>query len=644
MKLYLKIIQFIKPFWKLVVVAIFLTFFYVIFNNISLWVSVDFIRELFTTENQLTQVNDVVADSSSVSGKENKSTQQPDAGLIDAKSKNNLYKDINSAIKRIIIQKDKYDTLKVVCLVIFFSFLLKNISLYFKKVVVNFIQLKIINNIRNKLHNVMLHLPLSFFEKRHSGDLTSIVFNDVNSVNNVLRDSFGNMLLTPIQVISNLVILILISWKLSLITFTIVPVSGLLIVKIGQSIRRKSRRVFLKISGVVSVFQETISGIRIVKAFTAESKEISFFEKANAQYFKVLFRKNNLNFATSPLNETLGILILVSLLWYGGGLVYSNAGLAAEDFIRYLLFLFAMFQPLKDLSGLNNSLQTGFAAAERIFNVIDMEQEIYNKPGARELTGIHNSIRYSNINFRYNETDKEVLHDVNLEIKRGETVAFVGHSGSGKTTLVNLLPRFYELQHGRIEIDGVDVHEYTLHSLRKQMGIVTQDSILFNDTVRANIAYGVVLNTPEHEIIAAAKAANAWEFIEKMDNKLDTMIGERGVNLSGGQKQRISIARAILKNPPILILDEATSALDTESEKLVQEAIDKLMRNRTVLVIAHRLSTVIHADKIIVVNKGKIMDSGTHRELLKSCPIYKQLYEMQFRDENEPSENQSPIF
>ena len=639
MKLYLKILQFAKPYWKLITLSIILTFFYVVFNNISIWVSVDFIRELFrpavieSTEKK---------DSLNLATKDSSKVQEQDemGELIDANKDLNLYNKINNAIQSVIIQENKYNTLKMVCFVIFLSFLLKNISLYLRKVVISFVQLKIILNLRNKLHQVMLHLPIFYFEKHHSGKLTSIVFNDVNAVNTVLSDSFGKMLLTPIQTVTNLVILVLISWKLSLITFIIIPISGVLIVKIGQSIRRKSRRVFQRISFVVSAFQEAISAIRIVKAFTSEDKEMARFEQANQNYFRAIFRTNKLKFATSPLNETLGILILVILLWYGGKIVYSNTGLSAEDFIRYLLFLFAMFQPLRSLSGINNSLQTGLAAAERIFNIIDQEQEIYEKPGAKKLEIIKDSIKFDHTSFQYDSNDYEVLKDINLIIKKGETVAFVGHSGSGKTTLVNLLPRFYDTKSGHIEIDGINIRDYTLNSLRKQMGIVTQDTILFNETIRANIAYGLD-GVDESQIIEAAKAANAWEFIEKMEKGLDSEIGEKGIKLSGGQKQRLSIARAILKNPPILILDEATSALDTESEKLVQEAIDKLMKNRTVLVIAHRLSTVIHADKIVVINNGEIVDVGSHKTLLQSCSIYQQLYEMQFRDDNESNQNKS---
>jgi subfamily B ATP-binding cassette protein MsbA len=413
-----------------------------------------------------------------------------------------------------------------------------------------------------------------------------------------------------------------------LITFLVVPLSTVVIVKIGQSMRRRSRRVFRQIADVVANFQEAISAIRIVKAFTNEDKEINKFSDSNYQWFRKLFRANQLKFATSPINEILFVFILVFLLWYGGNMVYSNTGLSAEDFIRFLVFLFTMFQPIKDLSGINNVIQTGLAAAERIFDILETKQEVYNKPGALSLGTFNGEIKYENVSFRYDEDNPEVLKNINLTIPKGKMVAFVGHSGSGKTTLVNLLPRFYEITKGKLTIDGNDIKDLTLSSLRKQMGIVTQDTVLFNDTVRGNIAYGLD-NCSEEDIIDAAKTANAWEFIKDLPNGLDTHIGEKGIRLSGGQKQRLSIARAVLKNPPILILDEATSALDTESERLVQDAIDNLLKSRTVLVIAHRLSTVTNAGLIVVMNQGEIVDTGTNDELLKSSAIYQNLSQQQ---------------
>ncbi len=607
MKLYLQVLALIRPYWRHVILVIGLTLLYVLFNNLSLWVSVDFVRELFTEGSGSSAVGQVTE----ISGAKD------------------IYGKINAAIKSYIIQDNKFDTLLVVCFVIFLAFLLKNITQFSRRVLLTFVELNIVVNLRNALHKKLMHLPLGYFSRRHSGDLTSVVFNDVNAINSVLHNSFGNLILAPIQIVTNIVILFLISVKLALITLTIVPVSAILITKIGQSMRRKSRRVFKQIANVVSSFQETVSAIRIVKAFTSEDREENKFRDANRDYFKKYFKAQRLNHATSPINETFFVTILVLLLWYGGSLVYNNQGLNAEDFLRFLLFLFMIFEPLKQLSGINNSLQNGLAAAERIFDVLDMESEPYKKDGGKTITQFKENIAFENVSFRYGAEEDEVLKNINLEIKKGEMVAFVGHSGSGKSTLLNLIPRFYEAGTGRILIDGNDIAEYKLIDLRNIMGIVTQDTILFNDTIGKNIAYGMD-EVSETEIIEAAKIANAWEFIDKLPDKLDSQIGEKGTRLSGGQKQRLSIARAVLKNPDILILDEATSALDSESEKLVQEAIDKLLESRTVLVIAHRLSTITNANKIVVMNNGIVEDMGTHNQLLERSPTYQNLTQNQF--------------
>ncbi|RLD13605.1 ABC transporter ATP-binding protein, partial [candidate division KSB1 bacterium] len=445
---------------------------------------------------------------------------------------------------------------------------------------------------------------------------------------NVLNQSFGKIILSPLQILANIVILLMISVKLSLYTFIILPLSFYIIYKIGQSIRRRSRRVFQQIADVMQSFQEAVSAITIVKIFTNEQKEEKRFRKTNYLFFRKMFRAERLKIATTPVNEILMVLTLIVLLWIGGRMVYMNSGLQAEDFVRFLVFLFAMFKPIQEFSGVNNTIQTGMAAAERVMNVLEQPEETYEPPNAIVLETFKDRIQYEHVYFKYNPDDEFGLEDVNITIHHGETVAFVGHSGAGKTTVVDLLPRFYNVDQGRITIDSVDIREITLHSLRKKIGLVTQETVLFNDTIRANIAYGVE-NTDEAAIINAAKAANAWEFIQKFDLGLDTHIGEHGVKLSGGQKQRLAIARAILKNPPILILDEATSSLDTESERLVQEAIDKLMRNRTVLVIAHRLSTIRNANKIVVMDGGRVDQIGTHKEVYQKSAVYRTLYDNQ---------------
>lgn len=629
MKMYFKILRFLKPHWKLILLAIGLAFAYVTFNGISLWVSVDFIEELFMPARS----DASPADGTGVLPQAETAAPAPNAAdrVRHLNRKLKLTDRLTVAVKRLLIRPDRDDTLKLVCLVIFLSFLLKNLAYYAKRVVTLYIEQRVVTSIRDRIYQSLMRLPVPYFDKRHSGTLNSVVFNDVHAMNVVLNDSFGKLILLPLQTIGFMIILFSLSWKLSLITFLILPVSGLFIVSIGRSVRRKSRRTLQSVSVLVSVFQEAVSAVRIVKAFGAEDKERRRFQKENWNYLTLKFRQGRLSYLTSPLNETFGVLIIAALLWIGGRLVIHGQGLAPGEFVRYLVFLFGIFQPLKELSGINNTIQGGLAAAERIFAIIDEPREVYEKPGAKALKGFRRDIVYDHVTFRYKEDGHAVLHDVSLRVERGQTVAFVGPSGSGKTTLVNLLPRFYEVREGAVRIDGADVRDMTLHSLRGHIGIVTQETVLFNDTVRANIAYGMD-DADDARIRAAAEAANAWEFIRAMDGGLDARIGERGVNLSGGQKQRISIARAILKDPPILILDEATSALDTESERAVQEAIERIMKRRTVLVIAHRLSTVIRADRIVVMQKGRVLAQGTHRTLLRSCGLYRNLYEMQFQD------------
>ena len=623
MQLYLKVIKFIAPYWKSIAASLLLTLFYVLFNNLSLWISVDFVRELFSSD----YVTQAVSDSTESQPAEVSKKDKLDK-IFDSTKKFDLYNKINFQIKRILIQDTQIETLKVLCLVIFLSFLFKNIFDYLRSVLLNFVEVRVTMNMRNRLHEQIMHLPIPLFDQRHTGEFTSIVFNDVSAIRNVLHSNFGPMILSPIQIISNVTILFLIDVRLSLITLLVLPLSATAIVKIGQGMRRRSRRVFKKIAEVMERFQEAVSAIRIVKAFSNEDREIDKFHQATYKHYKNLFRANQLKLATSPINEVLLVMILVFLLWYGGNMVFSHSGLNAEDFVRFLLFLFTMFQPIKTFSGINNTIQTGMAAAERVISIIETEPEKYDIPDAVDIKDFNDTIEFQNVSFSYNDEAQHVLKNINLTINRGEMVAFVGHSGSGKTTLVNLVPRFYEINKGSIKIDGIDIRSLKLKSLRRLMGIVTQESVLFNDTIRMNIAYGLD-NVTDDAIIEASRSANAWEFIEKMENGLDTHIGERGVRLSGGQKQRLSIARAILKNPPILILDEATSSLDTESERLVQEAIDKLLQSRTVLVIAHRLSTIRNATKIVVLNDRQIEAMGTHEELYKKSRVYKNLYDNQ---------------
>ena len=528
----------------------------------------------------------------------------------------------------LIIRDTAQDTLKVLCLTIMVVFLAKNVFLYLKNISMTLVQYHLITEMRNRLYKHFNSQSLSYFHQKKSGELTSIIINDVANLRRALGTSFHQLLVEPLNLLAFTVLLFIINWKLALISVVIVPVSGITIMTIGRSIRRKSRRTAAMIAGITNIITETFSSIRVVKAFAMEGYEVQRFFKETHKYFKLILRRAKLRLLASPITETLGVMMGVLLLWVGGMEVLSGKGLTPEDFLRFILLLFAMMDPLRKLSNVNVELQAGAASAERIFAILETPPTIVDKFDAVIIDTFEDKIQINDVSFKY-ESDDTVLKNISFEIKKGSAVALVGSSGAGKSTLADLIPRFYDVNQGAIEIDGQDIRHVTLNSLRRLMGIVTQETILFNDTVKANIAYGQK-DVDDEQVIAAAKAANALEFIEELPKGLDTVIGEKGVKLSGGQRQRLAIARAIMKNPPILILDEATSALDTESERLVQEALETLMTDRTVLVIAHRLSTVTNADKIIVMEKGLIKEMGTHDELIQKNGLYSNLYNIQF--------------
>mgnify|MGYP003713895753 FL=1 len=527
-----------------------------------------------------------------------------------------------------ILRDTAQDTLKVLCLTIMVVFLAKNVFLYLKNISMTLVQYHLITEMRNRLYKHFNSQSLSYFHQKKSGELTSIIINDVANLRRALGTSFHQLLVEPINLLAFTVLLFIINWKLALISIVIVPISGITIMTIGRSIRRKSRRTAAMIAGITNIITETFSSIRVVKAFAMEGYEVQRFFKETHKYFKLILRRAKLRLLASPITETLGVMMGVLLLWVGGMEVLSGKGLTPEDFLRFILLLFAMMDPLRKLSNVNVELQAGAASAERIFAILETPPTIVDKFDAVIIDTFKDKIQINDVSFKY-ESDDTVLKNISFEIKKGSAVALVGSSGAGKSTLADLIPRFYDVNQGAIEIDGQDIRHVTLNSLRRLMGIVTQETILFNDTVKANIAYGQK-DVDDEQVIAAAKAANALEFIEELPKGLDTVIGEKGVKLSGGQRQRLAIARAIMKNPPILILDEATSALDTESERLVQEALETLMTDRTVLVIAHRLSTVTNADKIIVMEKGLIKEMGTHDELIQKNGLYSNLYNIQF--------------
>jgi len=611
LKLYLRILGYLRPYAFLLLVILTLNFLYVIFNTLSIWMVAPFISTLFE------------------SGKPAVEQQIQPPEEEQNTSILNLNKWLKSKTEHFIPQDNRLKALQVLCVIIFITFFLKNTFSFLEAFWVSFVEQRVIKDLRDQVYGHILLQPFSFFQRYETGNLMSRITNDINSLNVAVNRSFTKIIRDPIVIIIFLSLLVSISWRLTLVALIVVPVSGVLIQRIGQSLKRKSRRVQERIAEITTVLQETISGIRVVKAFSMEEFERKKFENRTLKHFKAVLRQVRLNRLSSPLSETLGIGIMVSVLWFGGRLVLSGDLLDPEDFIRFIVILFSIMEPIKSLGELNNNVQTALASGKRIFDILDTPNVITDKPDAREKKNFDRIIAYRDVYFRYDADEGWVLNGINLEVIKNEKIALVGSSGAGKTTLVNLLPRFYDIEKGAILIDDLDIRDLKLQDLRGLMGIVTQEVILFNETVANNIAYGRADYTLE-QIEWAAKLANASEFIQQMPKGYETIIGERGTRLSGGQRQRLSIARAILKNPPILIFDEATSSLDSEAEHLIQEAIENLMKDRTVLIIAHRLSSVINADKIILLDEGKILDIGTHTELIQRSDRYRHLYELQF--------------
>ena len=605
--IYRRMGQLLFHFWPYIFISSLAAIVFVFLNTASIWLTASLINNILADFDKIVQAQAEWA------GK---------AGLT-------LNEKLKYWTNVLILRETPLESLKILCLSILTVFFIKNIFLYIKNILLRIVELKLVKEIRDRLYKHIQTLSLGYFNRQHTGSITSIVMNDVEQLQIALAVVFQRLFVEPINILTFVALLFIISWKLALIAIIIIPLAGIAIFSIGRSIRRKSRRTQAKIAEIMQILTETVTSIRIVKAFVNEKEEVKNFTRESKHYFKLLLKRARLDLIAGPTTETFGVIIGVVLLWYGGMEVLAQKGVSAEDFIRFILILFSILGPIKQLSNVNLKIQIGAASAERIFGLLDTPPEIVEDPDPVELDVFNNAIEFDQIHFEYSDADERVLDGVSFTIKKGEIVALVGPSGSGKSTIADLIPRFFDVSKGALRIDGNNVRKISFSSLRGSMGIVTQEVILFNDTIRKNIAYGQS-DVTEEAIQKAAKAANALEFIEQTPDGFDTLIGERGVNLSGGQKQRLAIARALLKNPPILILDEATSALDTESEKMVQKAIEVLMKDRTVLVIAHRLSTVQNADKIVVLDKGKILEVGSHNELYEKGGLYRRLYDIQF--------------
>ena len=604
MNYFKKILQFAKPYSKYGFLNIFFNILYALFSALSFAALIPMLDVLFKPE-QKVFIKPVYTGFSGI--------------------KDYLQEYINYRITAYSGDDDMKGLLFVVGLVLVL-FLFKNLFNYLAMFFITFLRNGVLKDVRNKMYHKIVNLPISFFSEKRKGDVIARITSDVLEIQHSFLSVLELIVREPLTIIFTILIMFGISTKLTIFVFLFIPIAGMIISRVGKSLKKKSDRVQKEQGEFLSIVEETLGGLRIIKAFNSESRFYKVFETSTNRFFKfsnsLLNRKN----LASPTSEFLGILVIGVLLWYGGKMVLIDKTLDASSFIAYMGLAYNILTPAKGISKAMYGVKKGNSAAERILEILETENPISDAENALDKTKFENRITLENISFKYE--DDYVLKDFNLKVPKGHTVALVGQSGSGKSTIANLVTRFYDVNEGEISIDNTNIKNIKKKSLRSLIGLVTQDSILFNDSVKKNIGLGKE-NATDKEIIEAAKIANAHDFIMELPEGYNTNIGDSGNKLSGGQKQRLSIARAVLKNPPIMILDEATSALDTESERLVQDALEKMMRNRTSIVIAHRLSTIQKANNIIVLQKGEIVEQGSHKELLAKGETYKKLVEMQ---------------
>jgi subfamily B ATP-binding cassette protein MsbA len=605
------ILPYVKGYWKYAIWNIVFNILSVLFSVFSIALLFPFLQVLFSNDNS--KLLELIA-----KGKP-----------VFSFSTNAILDTINYTLAQNTLDHGKGHVLSLICIFIIVTFVFKNLFRYLAMYSLSPIRNGVVKDIRNKIFKKTLELPLSYYSEERKGDIISRMTTDVQEIEWNIMQSLEMIFREPINIVIFLVLMVAMSAKLTLIAFILLPITVLLIGKLGRSLRRSSSESKERMGTLLSMMDETLGGLRIIKGFNAERKVAEKFEAENESFTKLGIKVGRKVDLASPLSETLGVSVLVVLLFIGGKMVIEDQSMDGAVFITYLAMFSQLLTPAKAFASAYSSIQKGLASAERIDKILNAEVSISDKANPSHLKSFEKNIEFKNVSFAYRKGEVGwVLNNINLTITKGKTIALVGQSGSGKTTLADMLPRFYDTTNGDILIDGISLKDAAIKDIRSLMGIVTQESILFNDTVFNNIAFGID-NATEADVIAAAKIANAHDFIMQMPNGYQTNIGDRGNKMSGGQRQRMSIARAVLKNPPILILDEATSALDTESERLVQDALNKLMQNRTSIVIAHRLSTIQHADEIIVMQKGEIIERGNHSSLINANGTYQKLHEMQ---------------
>lgn len=606
MRKYSRLFKYLRYYKANIILYFLFTVLSIIFSLVSLGTLPFFLRLIFSTEKLV--------------------LQKP----AEINSSGDVINYVNYFISNLIIKNGSEGpvlALALICVIVILSVLLKNLFLYLSFYILAPIKNSIMTKLRQELYDKLLQLPIGFFTEQRKGDVMSRMTNDIGELEGSVVGTMEGFIKDPLNILIILGTLIFISPQLSLFLLIFLPLTGILIGRISRSLKRHSNTAAIMLGEALSVLDETLGGLRVIKAFNAEKLLQTKFNTTNDGLFHLRNRMQFRRDLASPLSEVLGVMVLCGILWFGGRLVLGGqSGLKAEAFIMYVGIFTQIINPAKALSSSFYNMQKGSAAITRIEEILNAPVKVDENINGLKLGVFNNNIEFINVSFAYD--DKIILKNISLKIEKGKTVALVGSSGAGKSTLADLIPRFHDVSAGEILIDGVNIKNYSLHSVRKQMGIVTQEPILFNDTIAANIALGME-NASDEQIISAAKIANAHNYILQKEAGYKTNIGDRGGRLSGGERQRLTIARAVLKNPPILILDEATSSLDTESERLVQDAINNMMQNRTSVVIAHRLSTIRHADEIIVMQKGEIAERGTHTELLARGGIYKRLVTMQ---------------